>query len=648
MTALQTWVSQLTTLALRLLQQLLRLLSVGFAWKLGSCFGWACSFVFLGYRHLVQKNLLRAFGDDLDARERRVLCGQVFRHLGGNVVSSLQLPVLSAEKILAQVEVCGREHLVCACKEQRGVILVLAHQSCWEVLTQTKEFIPQGVTSAAIYQPIRNSFLNRLIKQQRERFGTVLFDRSKGFFEPLRLLRKGGVLGVLADQHAGDAGTWLPFFGRLASTTTLPALLAKRSKSILLPVEVCTQKAGKWKISIGSPIDTKTDSRSVEELSCQLAKQLEESIRAHPADWFWVHQRWKTPLPKFLWSQAEKEQGELEKKQEEVSVPFRLLVRSPNWLGDACMAIPMVRALKQGRPQLELTVLCAQNLAPFWQRMDGVDQVLTFEKKDSPLRVGKKIRQAGLFDAGILCPNSPRSVLEMLFGHVAPRIGTKDQLLRRLLIDASPEKPPLGPVRHHVESYLDLARLVGASCQNPQFFQAPKRANQAELTTVGIVAGAEYGPAKRWPTKYYAETIDLLLERYPQIEVCLFGTPKEAAIGEEIMRRCTHADTGKRLVNRIGATCLDGLMDELIQCRVLLSNDTGGMHLAAALGVQVVAIFGSTEPAWTRPLGKQHRILRKHVACSPCFLRECPLDLRCMHEIEPSQVIEELASVLSA
>ena len=122
----------------------------------------------------------------------------------------------------------------------------------------------------------------------------------------------------------------------------------------------------------------------------------------------------------------------------------------------------------------------------------------------------------------------------------------------------------------------------------------------------------------------------------------LFGTKNDAAIGEQIA-----AAIGDHCVNRIGQTTLDQLIDELRQCRLLLTNDTGTMHLAALLGVPVVAVFGSTEPRLTGPLGNGHTILRHHVECSPCFLRECPIDFRCMKAVGADEVAEAVLSTLA-
>src|SRR5204863_2555919 len=137
-----------------------------------------------------------------------------------------------------------------------------------------------------------------------------------------------------------------------------------------------------------------------------------------------------------------------------------------------------------------------------------------------------------------------------------------------------------------------------------------------------LCPGAEYGPAKQWPR--FAEVAQEIAGRFP-VQWILFGTATDVPIGAKIAEAL-----GDKCVNRIGQTTLEQLIDELRGCRLLLTNDTGTMHLAALLGVPTVAIFGSTEPKLTGPIGHGHLILRRQVECSPCFLRDCPIDFRCM------------------
>jgi heptosyltransferase-2 len=157
---------------------------------------------------------------------------------------------------------------------------------------------------------------------------------------------------------------------------------------------------------------------------------------------------------------------------------------------------------------------------------------------------------------------------------------------------------------------------------------------------IGLCPGAEYGPAKRWLPQRFAEAAEKISAQ-SSVQWVLFGTPRDATVGDQIA-----AALGDHCVNRIGQTTLDQLIDELRECRLLLTNDTGTMHLAALLHIPVAAIFGSTEPRLTGPRGDDHVILRHHVECSPCFLRECPIDFRCMKAVSVEEVANAVFSIL--
>jgi heptosyltransferase-2 len=216
-------------------------------------------------------------------------------------------------------------------------------------------------------------------------------------------------------------------------------------------------------------------------------------------------------------------------------------------------------------------------------------------------------------------------------------------------ITRQPRKP--GPPEHHSLRFLRIARECGAETEKTSNVQRPtlniQLSDSNQLSTInyqplkiGLCPGAEYGPAKRWSPEGFAE-VAAKIAAQSSARWILFGTKNDAEVGEQIA-----AAIGDHCVNRIGQTTLEQLIAELRQCRLLLTNDTGTMHLAALLGVPVVAIFGSTEPRLTGPLGDGHTVLRHHVECSPCFLRECPIDFRCMKAVTAEEVTDAVLLAL--
>jgi lipopolysaccharide heptosyltransferase II len=384
---------------------------------------------------------------------------------------------------------------------------------------------------------------------------------------------------------------------------------------------------------------------------------IEQQIRRAPEDWFWVHNRWKTPEPNFLLSHYKRGIYLPPGISARDLKPFRILIRSSNWLGDAVMSVPAVRAIKGGRPDVHVTIAAPDKIAPMWKLIPEVDAIIPLSE-DSLIPVVRLLRQQMPFDVAILFPNSLRVALESGLSGIPRRVGYRGHWRSWLVnqIVREPRKP--GPPEHHSLRFLRIARECGAETSNPpsQGFGAAgiehrtskievpnlnQTSNIKHQTLIGLCPGAEYGPAKRWLPERFAEAAAKITAQ-SSAQWILFGTKNDAAIGEQIA-----AAIGDHCVNRIGQTTLDQLIDELRQCRLLLTNDTGTMHLAALLRVPVVAVFGSTESRLTGPLGNGHIILRHHVECSPCFLRECPIDFRCMKAVSADEVAGAVLSLLA-
>jgi len=647
-------------LGLRLFEGVLRLLPLSFCCALGAFGGEVFSLVSLRYRQLVQRNIRIAFRGEFSEKKIRHLAARHFSTLGSNLLASLKVATMPTEEVEKLISYEGHEHILNVSRAGSGAVIAIGHFGNWEILSQAPSFYERP-EAATIFQSLANPYINRYIVNSRSRNGLTLFDRSDGVFGPLNFLRNGGGLGVLFDQHAGDVGIWCPLFGRLASTTKLPALLAVKAKVPIIPAAVHSDGPGRWKIviepAIQPDIAVPEGIERASYLTMQLNGALERLIRRAPVEWFWVHDRWKTPNPQFLLANSSRDLRAAHFDQADPSTPpvkpFRLLVRSPNPLGDACMAVPAVKAMKLGtRPDLELTILCRENLAPLWRRVAEVDQVITVDRKDSAWSVGRTLRATADFDAAILFPNSLSSALECRFAGIPRIAGVSGHKRQFLLHQVVPPEDNRGPLRHHAGHYLHIATHCGAGtvddfaefAHQNAITQITPRPVDSRTIVIGICPGAEYGNAKRWPLERYAKTILAVHEQLErECEMRIFGSPNEAELGAELATLLASTNP----VNRAGQTDIEQLCEELVECSVVLSNDTGTMHLAAALGVPTVAVFGSTEPAWTAPLGTGHTVIRRHVECSPCFLRECPRDYRCMHEIDDDKVVDAVLTTLT-
>ena len=603
---------------------------------LGNAAGF-CAWLVLGnYRRLALSNVAIAFGKEKSPRELRRLVRRQFQRLAANLLYSVKVTAAPVESILPRVTIDNLESMGRHLRAGAPVVLVLSHLANWELFAQLMpKFFTRG---SSVYQKLGNRFIDLHVRRARSRTGLVLFDRQDRFQPVIQFLRAGGGVGVLSDQHAGDHGRWTPFFGRLASTSSLPALLAKRTGAALLAAAVYTNGAGRWRMVFTERFDE--SGASIEALTSKMNDIIEQQIRHAPEDWFWVHNRWKTPIPNFLLTRYKRGVYLPPDCAPRDLQPFRILVRVSNWLGDSVMSIPAVRAIKNGRPDAHLSILAPANLASIWKLVGEVDEILALPNK-SVFAAMRAIRQRPRFDVAILFPNSLRAALEAWLGGIPQRVGYRGHSRSWLMNQVVRERRTPGPPEHQLRSYLRIAEDCGGQISDAALPRLDQPSTTNHQLSVGLCPGAEYGPAKRWLPERFAEAA-AAISAQTQVHWILFGTKNDVAAGEQIANAL-----GNSCTNRIGQTTLEDLIAELRQCRLLLTNDTGAMHLAALLRVPVVAIFGSTEPRLTGPLGDGHRILRHQVECSPCFLRECPIDFRCMRAIRVDEVVEAVMSILA-
>jgi len=617
-------------------------LPLRFLFVVGQVLGF-CAWLLSGkYRRLAQRNVAIALADENSPRELCRLVRRHFQRLGANLLCSAKLMRMSPDKILQRVKIENLESMASRFRAGVPVVLVLSHLGTWELFAQLMPKFVGFVRNASVYQKLGNRFIDEHVRRTRSQTGLELFDRQAGFEPVIELLRSGGGVGVLSDQHAGDHGLWTPFFGRLASTSPLPGLLAKRTRAALIAAGVYTTGPARWRMVFTERFDPPEADASVAGLTSMINEVIEQQIRVAPEDWFWVHNRWKTPQPNFLLARYKRGVYLPPGTSAHALKPFRILIRSSNWLGDAVMSVPTVRAIKNGRPDAQVTIAAPDKIAPMWKLIPEVDAIISLPN-GSLLPAVSLLKRQLAFDVAILFPNSLRVALESWLSGIPRRVGYHGHWRRWLLNQTVREPRKPGPPEHHSRRFLRIAHECGADTSNSESLRKEdiEFAVAHQAMKIGLCAGADYGPAKRWLPERFAEVAARISARSPA-QWILFGTKNDAAIGDQIA-----AAIGDHCVNRIGHTTLDQLIDELRECRLVLTNDTGTMHLAALLGVPVVAIFGSTEPRLTGPLGDRHIILRHHVECSPCFLRECPIDFRCMKAVSAQEAADAVLSILA-
>ena len=306
------------------------------------------------------------------------------------------------------------------------------------------------------------------------------------------------------------------------------------------------------------------------------------------------------------------------------------------------MSLPAVRNLKLMLGGEPLTVAAPEKLAALWQACAFVDQVIALTE---PKRVSATARQLrpGKFGTAVLLPNSLRAAGEAAFAAIPQRIGyARDG--RAFLLTQPVPVAPLNPLRLHQRFYyLDLVTAIGGPSDDStpalrHLFTPP---SPGERRVLALCPGAEYGPAKRWPIERFLAVARHFQERH-DMRIVLLGAPGDQAAAAEFAAQMPAAE------NRVGQTTLAEFMAALMSASLVLCNDSGAMHLASILGRPTVALFGSTEPLMTGPIGPRNLILRHHVPCSPCFLRECPIDFACMLSLTPELAIAAAEQLLAA
>ena len=332
----------------------------------------------------------------------------------------------------------------------------------------------------------------------------------------------------------------------------------------------------------------------------------------------------------------------------------RILIRPSNWVGDVVMNIPAIEAVRENFPESTISVVARPWVTPLLENHPAVDQVLPFrESNDHLSRIFEIIRVAGRirrkeFDLAILLQNAFEAALLTYLGGIKLRVGYNTDW-RGFLLSHAVKRCDEVLSLHQVEYYLHILRSMGweARSRDPRVFVADsdKKSIQSVLAgagigrdhvLVGLSPGAVFGPAKQWPAERFAAIGDWAAQRWGAKTVVM-GSEGDRDICTEVNELMKHDS-----LNLCARTTLGEVMALIERCHYFVTNDSGLMHIGAALHVPMVAIFGSTDPIATGPRSRNARIVRHSVDCAPCLKPECPSDYLCMLSIEPDEVWREM------
>lgn len=337
----------------------------------------------------------------------------------------------------------------------------------------------------------------------------------------------------------------------------------------------------------------------------------------------------------------------------------RIMVRATNWVGDVVMSLPALEAVRKNFPTSSITVLAKPWVIPLFENHPSVDQILVYRKDKGRLkdigemiRVLRVIRKNG-FDLAILFQNAFEAALLAYLGGVGFRLGYNTDGRGFLLTHRVITTDDVLKV-HQIEYYMSIMEAMGwdSASLNPRLYVGKRNLKKGKVLLeangiktedflLGVGPGAVFGEAKRWPAERFARVADWAVEKWGA-KVLVMGSQDESTICDILSTTMKH-----RPLNLCGLTSLGEAMALINWCDFFVSNDSGLMHISAAMGVPTVAIFGSTDPVTTGPRGPKTSIVRNDIECAPCLKPECPKDHRCMLSIEPEDVWEEMEQLRS-
>lgn len=316
-------------------------------------------------------------------------------------------------------------------------------------------------------------------------------------------------------------------------------------------------------------------------------------------------------------------------------------VAAPLDFTEACFSVPAVRALRLFSPEARITVLCPANQMPMWQRgLPEVDSVLGYKEGASAASIASMLKGGDAEFESAIVWEAGKAAAALSKLDVAQRVGYPVGHLEKWLTDTVPMIERPGPVEHRVRYYLGLMSQLGANAFVRSSFETPPLPPPPETIRIALAPLSEYGASHQWPLERFVELINAVNERHEGVCWTIFDRQdgRGGIDGLEVFEDLL--DEGD--TDTTGHWEREGFFDQLAGCSVLLACDGELAHMAAHIGLPTAVIFGPNAPEWKRPVSKRSIVIREHVACSPCYLKRCPLDHRCQNEVTVKMVMDAL------
>ncbi len=594
------------------------------------------------HRRLAISHARLAFPDK-SSTELSNIAKRMFVRLGEGVLEFLTYRGVSMEHCLSHGESEGLEIPHQVMKSGKGMLFLTAHYGNWELLGILGFAQMRQYEICAIGRDSGNEGVDRFVQGIREVAGIRILPKNRALRNVIGYLRRGQIACFLADQIAGSDGISVRFFDRPTWAVTTPARLSLQTGAPIVPVFIEKVRPGRHRVVYTEPLEpvrTGNLDEDILRMTQQGMQRLETFVRRRPDHWFWLHKRWKS-----------------KKAKKQFQDVYRIAVFSPHWIGDAVMSLPAQAALRKLFPDAMIACVVPDGLQGVYQGIGLYDRKISYgwtSEGFSAQARAQLIRQLrkDAYDIAILFPNSFDSAFIAWAAGIRHRVGYAAHGRRFLLTESLPQNAsePL----HQSGKYQCLIEALGnVRAQGlPECLIAAEDlawvrdalGNSSGRVRIALHAGATYGPTKRWFPERFVQLAKALANR-SDVQVIFLGSEKE----REALKPYLTAESFAHL-DLMGKTNVRQLMAVLAQMDLLVANDSGPMHLAGLMKIPVIAIFGSTDPHATSPLGP-HRIVRKPLPCSPCLKRSCANTahlFECLDSVQVSDLIAAIDAVLPA
>ncbi|HUF61353.1 MAG TPA: glycosyltransferase family 9 protein [Verrucomicrobiales bacterium] len=562
-----------------------------------------------------------------DPRDRRIVAGGL--RMLGSEEASLRLRRVAL----------GHEWSRCMAGEKLAQFTV--EQAAKRIETGEHNYIAdfrerRAGAVAAVFQLHALDVLQRCAEGEKQLADVVLLP-GEAIEDHEHLLDHGKILAMLQEWYSDRApGIRTPLFGHLAGAATEIAELAFAHAVPVVPLWLRERGGSGWELLQERPILPKGSAAG---MTLRLLRRFSAWAEAHPSDVDWLRHPWRPPVSRVLWSRRREKIVLPAGERPESLAPFRVAVRVPGAIREACMAIPAVRALKRGRRDTAITVFGPGPAEPLWKAVQEVDAYATTDDRVGASS-GEHFHLAVVLEEDGAAWKTFRAIsADRFVGRDRAPSGSRFD-------DGVTGRVKIGPPEHRTRFYLRTAHRLGAEVQkDPSLFRpVPIRTQGAPSSGPLHLAVAPYsseGSSYRWPMERYAEVLREISERFG----CVWHV-----FGDEAVRQET-TEMHRRIPDVVlkghhSEEPLDALWSRLASCCAILGSDGHFIHLAGAAGLPGVCLFGPSDPQVYLPWSPGMRAICRHVECSPCSLPQCPLDHRCLEELTAERVVEVMMEVL--